>query len=279
MLRLIGRTTVAVAVLLLAAGCGGDDGGPGDIDLRDYIAAVSTLDGSIDATYSADNAPAATAGPTVTATGGSTVITGGSAQVSLSASGDFVTVVVSIDGVPGSWRLTVPTTAALTLLLTYAADIPEDAFDVLYQVIDGSGGISAAAEVATDVVTVGTGVVQVSISWDTNADVDLHVVEPSGEEIYFADRTSATGGELDLDSNVGCVAGPQNENITWNDSAPSGTYTVRVVYFSDCGHANTNYVVTVRREGYAVQTYNGTLSAPGTGGGAGAGIEVTTFSF
>lgn len=291
MFRHFGRTAVIVGALLVAAGCGGDDGGSGAINLQDYITAVTTLDGSVNATYSADDAPAASGGPTVTATGGSTVITGGSAQVALSASGEFLTVIVSIDGVPGSWRLALPATTApnpelaaaavtsLTLLITYAADIPEDAFTVHYQVGDAGGSVGAADAVSTSVVTVGTGEVQVSISWDTNADVDLHVVEPSDEEIYYGHRTSATGGELDLDSNVGCAAGPQNENITWESGAPSGTYIVRVDYFSDCDHATTNYVVTVRRSGHATQTYTGTLNAPGDAGGAGSGVQVTTFTY
>ena len=278
MLKLTGRASVLALVLLLAAGCG-DDGGPAQVTMQDFIVAMSSLDGTIDGNYNADNAPAASAGPTLTATSSGTIITGGSTQVGLSASGEFVTIIVSIEGVPGSWRMTVPSATLATLLLTFAAQIPQDNFNLSYQVIDGAGGVSAVDEVATTVVTVGTGVVQVSVSWDTNADVDLHVVEPGGEEIYFGHRTSATGGELDLDSNVGCVAGPQNENITWADTAPTGSYTVRVAYFSDCSHATTNYVVTVRREGQQTQTFSGTLSAPGTGGGAGAGVDVTTFSF
>jgi hypothetical protein len=262
----------------MAAGCG-DDGGPGQVTIQDFVVAMSSLDGTIDGSFNADNAPAASGGPTLTATGSGTIITGGSTQVGLSASGEFVTIVVSIEGVAGSWRMTVPATLLSSLLLTFAAQLPQDDFDLRFQVIDDAGGISSVSEVATSVVTVGTGVVQVSVSWNTNADVDLYVVEPGGEEIYYGHRTSATGGELDLDSNVGCAAGPQNENITWTDTAPSGSYAVRVNYFSDCTHASTNYVVTVRRDGQQPQTYTGTLNAPGLGGGAGAGVAVTTFSF
>ena len=57
----------------------------------------------------------------------------------------------------------------------------------------------------TTVTTVGTGDVQVSVSWDVSNDIDLHVVDPNGFEIYWDDDTSPEGGTLDLDSNAGCA--------------------------------------------------------------------------
>jgi uncharacterized protein YfaP (DUF2135 family) len=41
---------------------------------------------------------------------------------------------------------------------------------------------------------VGTGDVQVTVTWDADSDLDLHVVEPSGEEIFYGHPVSATGG-------------------------------------------------------------------------------------
>ena len=91
---------------------------------------------------------------------------------------------------------------------------------------------------------------QVSVSWNSNADVDLYVVEPAGgEEIYYGDQQSAAGGSLDLDSNAACSGdNVRNENITYPNSALRGTYTVRVNLWADCGAASTDYVVTIRRQ-------------------------------
>ena len=47
------------------------------------------------------------------------------------------------------------------------------------------------------VLGVGTGDVQVSLTWSAASDLDLHVVEPSGEEIYFLAPESVTSGTLD----------------------------------------------------------------------------------
>jgi hypothetical protein len=84
---------------------------------------------------------------------------------------------------------------------------------------------------------------------------------------------------LDLDSNAACSSGPRNENITYGTSPPRGTYTVRVNYWSACGAASTQYVVTVRVAGQTPRTFNGTFTGGGNFGAAGAGTVVTTFSF
>jgi hypothetical protein len=128
-----------------------------------------------------------------------------------------------------------------------------------------------------DVEAVGSGALQVSLSWDTPTDVDLHLVTPTGQEIYWANR-EAEGGELDLDSNAACgIDGINNENITFAEDAPEGQYIARVDFWSDCGGLDANYTVTTRSCG-EIQTYQGSF-APGTGdgGGAGSGVEVARF--
>jgi hypothetical protein len=109
---------------------------------------------------------------------------------------------------------------------------------------------------------VGTGDVGVTLSWATEDDLDLHVTDPSGEEIYYGHRTSASGGVLDVDSNAGC-ANPQSlpvENIFWGTgAAPQGTYTVRVDYW--CGSGDVDFSVRTLVDG--VETFfDGILSTP-----------------
>ena len=86
--------------------------------------------------------------------------------------------------------------------------------------------------------------------------IDLHVVEPSGDEIYSANKgPSATGGQLDLGPESDCsIDGLHRENIYWpTGRAARGDYTVRVDYRSACGRSlpfdKTQYVVTVNVTG------------------------------
>lgn len=106
----------------------------------------------------------------------------------------------------------------------------------------------------------GTGAVQVTLSWDNQADMDLSVIEPSGETIRHDNLNSATGGTLDVDSNYPCGANTSGiENIFWADNnAPQGTYTVSASVYDLCGaNANPNWNLTVRVGGRIVLEQQG----------------------
>ena len=103
-----------------------------------------------------------------------------------------------------------------------------------------SGLIGPAARHGFDLLEVGTGDVQVTLTWDADSDVDIHVVEPGGDEVFWGDPVSENGGVLDLDSNAGCIDGVRNENVSWPAGmAPRGTYSVRVNYWDSCGVTET----------------------------------------
>jgi hypothetical protein len=102
------------------------------------------------------------------------------------------------------------------------------------------------------IVTSGNGDVKVTLSWSTNADLDLYVVDPNGEQIYWKNDFSQSGGELDVDD-WGETNGRHEENIFWKDgSAPNGTYSVMVHYFDwmqNWRPSSTNYSVYVNAFG------------------------------
>ncbi len=86
----------------------------------------------------------------------------------------------------------------------------------------------------------GTGDVQITLRWGSQADMDLSVTDPTGAHIDFENSTSPSGGTLDVDSNANCdtATGAGVENIFWpTGSAPDGEYTVTVTYFDVCGAA------------------------------------------
>jgi len=125
---------------------------------------------------------------------------------------------------------------------------------------DGCGQATVGTEqeaqeiLQTPLRVLGTGEVQVTLSWDSQADMDLVVTEPNGEIITHSYLESTTGGRLDVDSNYPCETNPAGiENVVWTNSAPSGSYTVQVSVYDLCGAvSNPNWTLTVRVGGRIV---------------------------
>jgi tetratricopeptide (TPR) repeat protein len=70
--------------------------------------------------------------------------------------------------------------------------------------------------------------VRAVLAWDTDlTDVDLHVVEPNGEECYYGHQRTSGGGHLSRDFRLGY--GPEEYFLR---RAPAGKYAVRAKYFS-----------------------------------------------
>ncbi len=119
---------------------------------------------------------------------------------------------------------------------------------------------------------------QFTLIWDTDADLDLHVVEPGGaplgrgddlfdiapKHIFWMHRRGDGGGELDVDDNDG--RGP--ENVFYKQGlGPPGEYTWLVSYYGhgptlDARPRPTKWKVRVKHNG-RVDVYEGTLKSFG----------------
>jgi hypothetical protein len=80
------------------------------------------------------------------------------------------------------------------------------------------------------------GEIRISLSWSNYDDLDLHVIEPGGNHIYFGGRINpVTGGNLDVDMNAGGGRSKTPvENITWPGAQKmrEGRYVVKVNNFA-----------------------------------------------
>jgi hypothetical protein len=86
------------------------------------------------------------------------------------------------------------------------------------------------------------GILRTSLSWYNYDDLDIHVVEPNGFEIYYSATHSNNGGALDVDMNAGSGnTRSAVENIIWTGrKVLDGVYTVKIHNFAkredvDCG--------------------------------------------
>jgi hypothetical protein len=110
------------------------------------------------------------------------------------------------------------------------------------------------------------GALVVSLEWDTEADLDLHVVDASGDEIFHgaprgASRSGAEQpdpGTLDVDSNANCtIDGLRREHVIWRAEPPAGHYVVRVDAASLCGRASAHWRVDATLDGVVLAASTG----------------------
>jgi hypothetical protein len=73
----------------------------------------------------------------------------------------------------------------------------------------------------------GTGAITATLTWGSNPDLDLHVFEPNGTHVYYANLTGISGS-LDLDDVTGY--GPEHYVVSC-DKVETGTYRFGVNYF------------------------------------------------
>ncbi len=103
----------------------------------------------------------------------------------------------------------------------------------------------------------------ISLSWDTDVDLDLLVVTPDGKVVRWRNPTTAQGdggaptatqladpttGVLDRNSNGQCVLDRiRRESLVWQGEPRAGTYRVYANLFDACGRASVRYRVEVLR--------------------------------
>jgi len=86
---------------------------------------------------------------------------------------------------------------------------------------------------------------RIVINWSTdNTDMDLWVIDPSGEKTYYGNRTSHMGGKISNDMTRGY--GPEEYMIK---KAPKGKYVIKVKYYASSQQKLTGPTV-IRAEVY-----------------------------
>jgi hypothetical protein len=116
----------------------------------------------------------------------------------------------------------------------------------------------------------GTGPIQVTLSWNTTDDLDLYVTDPGQQTVSFVNPSIPSGGRLDVDANANCVGVRTNpvENVFWASTPPAGGYLIEVVLFRRCSQSTAPipFTVTVRKSGTIAQTFSGTATSTGSAG-------------
>ncbi len=129
-----------------------------------------------------------------------------------------------------------------------------------------------------------------SLRWDTNFDVDLHVITPAGRDVNAktaitsvaldAGPPGPTVGVIDRDSLGNCaVDGWRQEDLVYQDAPPKGTYLIYAAPFSACGQTAVRFVLDIYEPGpdgnlHSTFTRVGELLSNDVTGGTSPGLFV-----
>lgn len=134
-----------------------------------------------------------------------------------------------------------------------------------------------------------------SLTWDTNFDVDLHVVTPDGRDVNAKTAPTSVPLEggipgpnvalIDRDSIGSCVVdGWREEDLVFDDPPPKGSYLLYASPFSACAQTYVNFTMTIweaESDGnlHATFTRSGELLANDATGGVSTGLFVAEKTF
>ena len=297
----LGRLTAAV-LAVGAAGCEGEPTGFSDpISVRRFFAsvyavipdaagapAINKLTASsagavaapqvVQAVLRSGEIPRLSNGPTATVLLESSVITGTPGKLRVVGDAPFSRVAITVPGTIDYWELVLPgLVPELQVIVTGSSSLPNVAF-IMDAAVGLPGGFGGGSQQAIQAVDLASSDVAVIVRWNALADVDLHVTDPKGVEVFFGRTVSPEGGKLDLDSNPACnFDGINQEVITWPaGKAPPGEFKVSVFYWSDCGVPRTDYSVTLMKGGRPIQVLDGVFTGRGS---STTGVELGRLTF
>jgi hypothetical protein len=174
--------------------------------------------------------------------------------------------------VPSASSPTQPTFAAQ---LAVAADAPVGPHSLVFRAVDGDGrfGPPLLRPFAIAAPATPSGHLVIELTWENQADLDLHVLLPNGVELFKRNRTEyqhppggappapnapIDGGVLDRDANAQCVeGGAREEDAVWTEPPPKGHYAVRVDTFSLCGEPSAPWRLEAILDGVLVGAAQG----------------------
>ncbi len=211
---------------------------------------------------------------------------GGSSYVTINTAEELDKIYIGIEGEDGYYEMDATDALAATATLTtytfnyqFVLMISQQfAANVTVRIVVRTvGGYYFFMSWEVSLIQVGIGELQVSLAFSNAKDIDLYVIEPNGNIVYYGNRqpylaqsSMTSDGQiigLDLDSNAGCsIDNVNKENIYFPaDCVQKGTYSVLVDMYSNCdGSIATDWTVRANYRGQTITPDTGSNPASGT---------------
>jgi hypothetical protein len=218
---------------------------------------------------------------------------------------DTTAVLLGLDGDRGHYIVTAgapsieePAFPTFVAELSFARDTPVGPLVLSLAAVRADGAVGPHRAVTLDAAArARSEFLSIELRWDTEADLDLHVVLPDGVELGPDNNNAYTppppgasapdptayvsGATLDLDSNADCrLDGRREERASWPVAPSPGSYVVRVATASLCAESVAHWTLVVWRAGMVIQRAEGSSQSvdPRLGSGVGAGVRALQFS-
>lgn len=229
--------------------------------------------------------PEDASGPPVKSVNLSPIVRPGSVDRSCSGVLDpaATAVALSVDGDVGYWivragipELSSPGFPTFAASIAFSSSLGAGRRAFVARAVDSGGRFGPPLVRLLDVTpsALPVGKLVVRLSWSAHADLDLHLTDPRGVEIWKRNinsyeppppgappeppNTPHPGGILDFDSHAACVPdGRFAENVVYTDKPPSGRYVARVDTASLCNAINVRWRVEAFIDGVSAGAAEG----------------------
>lgn len=292
------RPALAIAAAAACAGCGSGVTADAGLDANLRIDGAEFMRGSV---TSSDDGPTVTSLVLKT----NTIWPGNpNKPISGSLGATATAVALGMSGDPGFWIVpagppdfTTPTLPSFSATASFAPALLPGDYTLEARAADAAGRFGPpsrqilSALAAPPSSSGAASRLSVMLTWDTESDLDLHVVDPAGAEIFHGDATtldtfspggssSSSYGYLDGDSNANCaIDGARQEDVLWVGTPPSGQYRVRVDTASLCGQAIAHFAVRVTLDNMPIANASGVALDADTWGPHDRGAGILALSF
>lgn len=270
----------AALAMLMTAGCGGVDATRG-LDAWLRVAGGQFFSGELPVTPETSGAGA---GPHVLAIDSlNNTVRPGQRNKGLSGRVDpeAQAVALALDGDAGYWTLPVgspdlvnPGSLSWSARVDLSSRAPLGTRPLRVAAVTPDGHFGPASDLNLRIQgDAPDGALVITLAWENETDLDLHVVTPDGTEVWARNLNTyqppapgepydpaavLAGGWLDQDSNSQCVLdGRRRESVAWKQAPPAGHYLVRVDAFSLCGQAQSRWTVRATLRGEELGSASG----------------------